>query len=297
MAKLKRKRSRISKRTKVTISKSGLKIDLPSTQASAVGEQIQTLFSPVVEGAGLIGDYIRFFRQAATIRAMKRVQEIATESGVKLSPVSPKIIVPWVEAVSLEDPNSPLIDWWANLLVRGASGVSLRPYLIELMKQIGPEEAKFLETLWKAVSEYYHDKSNAEVPGIVTRMTVRAQFGAIVNRQSNFEKEPWSEKTFALVAETATELLLTAEKNGVPIRLTLYPPTGGITWPTSPILSQMKAALDVSRALNVVEFNSYSEVVSRSLGEQLRYDIRLLEFSNLGVEFMSACRPSRPTKS
>jgi hypothetical protein len=213
-----------------------------------------------------------------------------------LQPLPLKIIVPALEAASLENPESPLIEWWADLLTSSAKGGSMRPYLVELMRQIGSEEACFLETLWNAVMENYPAISHKQLSGVATRMTIRVQFEAIVRRLSNMEREPWNEKTFALISEASTQAILDAEQRGVPIRLSLYPPAGGIIWPTSPILSRMKTALDVSRALNVVEFNNYSEMILSNYGNQFHYEIGLLEFSNLGAEFMTACRPRGPSK-
>src|SRR5262249_32669230 len=42
----------------------------------------------------------------------------------------------------------PLLEWWANLLVSGATGQSIRPFLVDLMAKMGSEEAALLEQLW-----------------------------------------------------------------------------------------------------------------------------------------------------
>jgi hypothetical protein len=256
------------------------------------------LISPITEWAGLKGDALRHRRdllriqQEGALVALASAIQSKASSGDIIHPLPPKILVPALEAASLESADSPLIDWWADLLVSGATNRPLRPYLVELMRQIGSEEARFLETIWKAVSKYYRDQTASELPGVVTRMSVVGEIGNVVNRQSNSEKEPWAEQTSKLIAELSSRLILDAERNGVPIRLTLYLPSGGgITWPTSPILSKMKAAIDVSRALNVVQFNGHSESLTSISGNQFRYDIQLLEFSALGVDFMNACRP------
>lgn len=125
MGKRSRRRKRTGHdRTEVAVSDRGIRASLPSTQAAEVGEQLRELFSPIIEGAGLIGDYLRFFRQAAAVRAMKRVREIAEQNEVELEPVPPRFLIPWVEAVSLEEPDSPLIDLWAHLLVSASTNAN-----------------------------------------------------------------------------------------------------------------------------------------------------------------------------
>jgi Abortive infection alpha len=104
-------------KAKFEISSQKISASLPAEQVSAVGEQIRELTSPLVESAGLVGDYIRFFRQRAAVRALAKVKQLAFERNVKLKPIPPKMLIPWVEAVSLEEEDSSLINLWSNLLV------------------------------------------------------------------------------------------------------------------------------------------------------------------------------------
>jgi hypothetical protein len=294
-----RKRKRSIRRSKLAISKSGLNFDLPATQVSAVGEQLRNLFSPVVEGAGLIGDYIRFFRQAATIRAMQRVQVLAEQQQLKLRPVPPKVIVPWVEGVSLEDPTSPLIDWWANLLVHGASGASLRPYIIELMKQIGPDEATFLETLWAATSK--GSLSNISGTNFVqTDVITFVIWSAFELRMKALSlgqpfvrgKEELVTKADKLTGDAITEFLKWAEQQGTPARMKIKMYSGGVYWPSSQILTS-GSQVDVACALNLVSYATSEQVVTDGFGQSRAFEMRVLRFTQLGIEFMTACQPIR----
>lgn len=116
------------------------------------------LISPITEWAGLKGDALRNRRAMLRVQQEAALEVLAASIKEKMGqrqvvePIPAKILVPALEFSSLEDPNSPLIDWWANLLVSGATGMSLRPYLVDLMKSIGPEEAEFLHIIWSKFS-------------------------------------------------------------------------------------------------------------------------------------------------
>jgi hypothetical protein len=84
---------KMGERTEFEISNRRLKASLPAQQALAIGVQIRALFSPLVEGAGLIGDYIRLFRNKAALKAMRRVREVAAQHNIALRPLKPKFLI------------------------------------------------------------------------------------------------------------------------------------------------------------------------------------------------------------
>src|SRR3954451_1734776 len=125
-----------------------------------------TIISPITEWAGLKGDVLKHRRQQLRIQqeaALDRLAKIVQsemEGKEIVQPLPPKIMVPALEGASLENPDSPLLEWWANLLVSGATGGKTRPYYIDLMKVIGAEEAAFLSEIWEkfsTVKEYMYE--------------------------------------------------------------------------------------------------------------------------------------------
>lgn len=138
-------------RTKFEISDRKLKASLPAEQASALWQQISDLLSPVIESAGLLGDYIRYFRQRAALATFNKMRDLATEGNLQLHPVPPKFLVQFIEKASLEDDESELVETWAELLLSAATNYD-PAYVrsIEILSQIGPAEVRYLRTLFHA---------------------------------------------------------------------------------------------------------------------------------------------------
>jgi hypothetical protein len=120
--------------------KSGGEVIPPDvTRAKAV--RWLDLISPITEWAGLKGDGLRHKREQLRVHQEAALDELALKIRNKignhkvLHPLPPKILVPALEAASLEEPASPLIDWWADLLVSSATNKEPRPFFIQLMSQ------------------------------------------------------------------------------------------------------------------------------------------------------------------
>jgi hypothetical protein len=85
-----------------------------------------TLISPITEWAGLKGDELAHKRALLRLQREEALAEIANRVQTRLSTFSPrsrvpaKFLVPFLEKASLEEPNSELVDLWANLLVSAA---------------------------------------------------------------------------------------------------------------------------------------------------------------------------------
>jgi Abortive infection alpha len=263
------------------------------------------LISPITMWAGLKGDALRYKReelrihQEAALEALARTIHLKMKGKKVAQPLPPKIMVPALEGASLEDSESPLIEWWANLLVSGATGEPLRPFLVDLMKRIGIEEASLLDKLWNTtVTQVQKSPSKGSLDlhiasrGLIAWGVAESKFRAIFNRPSELEGEEWSNETRSHISEAADDFVNLAEKIGAPARLTITAPSGLIAWHYSPTLNGRNPALDVARALNIVEFYDRME-----LDRQYKIEIRILEFTPLGVEFMKACHVDIPTGS
>lgn len=303
--------ARIGK-TEVAVSSTGLKVSLPAEQGAAVGGYIQTLFSPVLETTGLIGDYIKFFRQAAAIRAMKKVRDIASENDIELRVVSPRILVPWVESVSLENPNSELIDWWARLLITSATRSSMRPYLIELMKLIGPQEAAFLDKLWNSVlSKHDYERRRRSIRNEIYH-TVFTRLVKILGRGHEDNGGEWRKETEAMIRSSMREVLSSIERSGVYLQVAVlftvvekdqenaeFPtanfPAGKQSSSSEVVIESNfppgQVAIDVIRGLTVVKIETASRLLEGKGARLFNVEIRILQLTDLGAEFMRACRP------
>lgn len=190
--------------TEIEVSATRLKAKLPSAQASAIGHQLTNLISPLVESLGLVGDYIRFFRQRATIRAIKRVRDLADENDVPLTPIEPKFLIPWVEAVSLEEDNvdSPLTDMWARLLLnRSVRSNSARPIFIDVLKKMeNPEAIALLDIGSKAFSNPNPFQSHA-YHNAINSFHIRLIENDIVHAIKRFDSLPSEQDSGTFVNE------------------------------------------------------------------------------------------------
>lgn len=122
------------------------------------------LISPITEWAGLKGDALKHHRQQLRIQQEITLEELAESIRRKMAgnsvnyPLPPKVLVPALEGASLEPPTSPLIDWWANLLVSGATKQPIRPFFVDLMGKIDTEEAAYLNRIWRVYAPARADK-------------------------------------------------------------------------------------------------------------------------------------------
>ncbi len=128
---------------------------IPADVTRAKSERWVDLFSPITEWTGLQGDRIRFQRIQLRIQQDATLKKLAESVREKIGSreikhkLPPKLLVPALESASLEEPDSPLVQWWADLLVSGVLDGKTRLYFTDLMSKIGLEEAGYLEDLWK----------------------------------------------------------------------------------------------------------------------------------------------------
>lgn len=97
----------------------------PDVTRAKIGRWLD-LISPITEWAGLKGDALRYKRHQLRIQQEESLERLAMLVHDRLGgesvkhPLPPKIVVPALEAASLEHVDSPFLEWWADLLVSGA---------------------------------------------------------------------------------------------------------------------------------------------------------------------------------
>lgn len=113
------------------------------------------LDSPSREIGNYIADKIRYLRYGALLKIVKKAEEKAKKQGMALKMPPLKFFVPFCENAALEpdddtteNSDSGLREMWENLLISAgsaATGESL--YHLNILKNIGREEAEFLNSL------------------------------------------------------------------------------------------------------------------------------------------------------
>lgn len=125
----------------------GLDVSSKGEGTSRLVNAICDLGSPFSEGAGLIGDMVRTYRQERAVLALARVKSIADSKQEQLTPPAPKFMLDWLEAVSLEE-DDELVEMWANLFVANAVSDRRAHYLFKrILRELSPHEAAILRRL------------------------------------------------------------------------------------------------------------------------------------------------------
>jgi hypothetical protein len=111
------------------------------------------LISPVTEWAGLKGDELRARRQLLRVQKEEALTQIALRAGPKLrtssvKPIPNKFVVPFLEQASLEEPDSSLIDMWADLLVSASENfASYHTHFVSIMAQLSAKQGELLKKI------------------------------------------------------------------------------------------------------------------------------------------------------
>lgn len=131
-------------------------IRVPDDVVRAKNDAWLTMLSPFTGWAGLIGDKLAHKRDMLRIQQEEALTAILARAAPRLvsirTPVKPiplKLLVPFLENASLEDPrDGNLIEMWANLLVSSAENYSAdNVYYVRLMSQISSVQARLFESI------------------------------------------------------------------------------------------------------------------------------------------------------
>jgi hypothetical protein len=115
---------------------------------------ILKLAGPAAEELGLtFGEHIRQFRFNREVRLLTRTKEMLEEAGISPKHVPLKLLYPLIQNGVLEEDDS-LQDKWAALLANSCEeGNEVLPSFPEILKQITPAEAQFLDSAYDEISE------------------------------------------------------------------------------------------------------------------------------------------------
>lgn len=131
----------VYKQTAATVSKTFESLVAPLTQTTdGLGRLIRQTFDSWVEVRKALGTYTL---QQAVIRAKARAEK---RGKLLLPPSHPKTFLRGLEEASLET-DSVLHEMWVNLLTSQMIDRNSHPRFVNILGQLGPEDAKLLATL------------------------------------------------------------------------------------------------------------------------------------------------------
>lgn len=127
-------------------------------------ELLVQFLGPVTNELGTGLRYIAYpWRLKKGLRAMQKARRLLAEAGIEPHAVPPKLFLPILENASLEEDES-LQERWAALLANAASpgGSRIRRAFPEILKQLSPSDAAFLDDLFQYVC---HQIGEQNLPG------------------------------------------------------------------------------------------------------------------------------------
>lgn len=123
----------------------GLKAEIPSSSMGRLVDAITDTFRPFSEARGLRGDQIRLQRAEIAIKIAEMARSQLEAKQIEIQPVAPKVLVPLIEKASLEEPESDMVQRWANLLAKAASPGGIHPRLVQILSEIDGKQVALLE--------------------------------------------------------------------------------------------------------------------------------------------------------
>src|SRR5262245_61852607 len=137
-----------------------------SELAKQAGQLFESIAGPVAKEIGeMIRDELRPYRAARQAKLAEKTARMVQEGQYVPRVVPPRLLVGIFENAGLED-DEDLHSMWAALLANAANPgatFTIRVAFIEILRQLEPQEAKFLDGyVWNYVSSYRASKSKKE---------------------------------------------------------------------------------------------------------------------------------------
>ena len=102
----------------------------------------------------MFGDFFRVRRLRRAVRLLSDVKQIASEAGLTLKAVAPRLLLPILESASLQE-DEDLHQRWVALLTNAATtdyDNQILPCFPDMLKQLTSEEAQFLDRAYEEVT-------------------------------------------------------------------------------------------------------------------------------------------------
>jgi hypothetical protein len=111
--------------------------------------------------AGPLGDEVgeslalmaRPYRIKLSLKMFHKTQRMLGEAGIAPQAVPPRLFLPMLEAASIENDEDLHTKWSALLANAAASPGKVHPSYIEILKQLTPDDARFLDKLYIATND------------------------------------------------------------------------------------------------------------------------------------------------
>jgi hypothetical protein len=119
-----------------------------SGPADKVVDLLHRLAGPMFDEFGAtLADKVRVYRAKNLVSTVRKTERILREAGLSANAVPTRLLLPIMEASSVEDPET-LQEMWAGLLATASQQTdSVSPSFIETLKQLTPDDVRHLELI------------------------------------------------------------------------------------------------------------------------------------------------------
>jgi hypothetical protein len=113
-----------------------------------VVDLLHRLTGPMFDEFGaILADRVRVYRAQNLVSTVQKTERILREAGLPANAVPTRLLLPIMEASSVENTET-LQEMWAGLLATASQHTdSVSPSFIETLKQLTPDEVRHLETI------------------------------------------------------------------------------------------------------------------------------------------------------
>lgn len=107
----------------------------------------------VKEFGGILGDSVRNWRFRNEIKILKNTKELVKRTGLDFNKIPLKVLVPLMEASSLEEEET-MQNRWSNLLANALLGkIEITPNYVEMLKELSSIEVQILDKIYSEASQ------------------------------------------------------------------------------------------------------------------------------------------------
>jgi len=258
--------------------------EIPSEVSGSLVSALTDIIRPFTENRGLRADRIRLQRMDVAIRIAKKARQIAEIENLQLNPVPTKLMVPFLEKASTEEPEDETMqDRWATLLLSASKNYQAKHLtFVDILSRLSADELKVLEETCFAYKGFpetsyptYHADWNSQL--------AIQQFHYLKASQPGKEKEAYdafiSATPLAYGGHIHTSVL---RRDGASVWFyTDYRP-GGSRYTSLEIL-QHERLIDIRR----LEL----EAGLGGKGQPCKLDVGYFEMTKLGISFVRDCSP------
>lgn len=128
--------------------KIGLETRIPEKSTGRLVDALTDIIRPLSESRGLKADLIRLQREDVAIKIALKARERLQIEAEEIRPVPTKLLVPILEAASLEDPEDDAMhELWANLLASASTTTNVEPRFPGILKELHTRQAVLIERI------------------------------------------------------------------------------------------------------------------------------------------------------